>query len=68
FDRGTKKGSGLPPLRLLRESRGGILRLAHMALGDPHVMAVMASLDHVHGLTSIDVADNRWAATTDRSK
>lgn len=35
-----------------------------MALGDPHVMAVMASLDHLRGLTSIDVRDNRWAPTT----
>ncbi|CAN0448727.1 unnamed protein product, partial [Hapterophycus canaliculatus] len=49
----------LPPLRLLRESSEGALKLRHMALGDPHVMAVMASLDHLPSLTSIDVADNR---------
>lgn len=49
---------GLPPLRLLRDSGGGVLKLAHMALGDPHMLALMGSLDHVN-LTSIDVADNR---------
>lgn len=57
--RPTNKEPVLPPLRLLRESSGGVLRLRHMALGDPHVMAVMASLDHLPSLTSIDVADNR---------
>lgn len=54
-----EKDPGLPPLRVLRESSGGALRLAHMALGDPHVMALMHSLDHLPSLTSIDVADNR---------
>lgn len=31
-----------------------------MALGDPHVMALLASLDHLPSLTSIDVSDNRF--------
>lgn len=57
---GGGKEPGLPPLRLLRESSGGALRLAHMALGDRHVMALMNSLDHLPGLTSIDIADNRY--------
>ncbi|CAM9287598.1 unnamed protein product, partial [Pylaiella littoralis] len=54
-----QKDPGLPPLRVLRESGRGALRLAHMALGNPHVMALMHSLDHLRSLTSIDVADNR---------
>lgn len=62
--RGGEKDPGLPPLRVLRESGGGALRLAHMALGDPHVMALMHSLDHLPSLTSIDVADNRWGLGT----
>lgn len=53
------KEPGLPPLRVLRESGGGVLNVAHMALGDPHMMALMGSLDHMPGLTSIDVSDNR---------
>lgn len=60
--RGGEKDPGLPPLRVLRESGGGALRLAHMALGNPHVMALMHSLDHLRSLTSIDVADNRWVS------
>lgn len=54
-----RKEPGLPPLRLLRESSGGTIKLAHMALGDPHIIALMGSLDRLPSLTSIDVADNR---------
>lgn len=34
-----------------------------MALGDRHVMALMSSLDHLPGLTSIDIADNRYVVS-----
>eukprot|EP00752_Nemacystus_decipiens_P003382 g3129.t1 len=63
YARNLDKEPGLPPLRLLRESSGGALKLRHMALGDPHVMALLASLDHLPSLTSIDVSDNRIGST-----
>eukprot|EP00903_Cladosiphon_okamuranus_P014519 g13467.t1 len=53
---------GLPPLRLFRESSEGALRLGNMALGDPHVMALLASLNHLPSLTSIDVSANRMGS------
>ncbi|CAM9608926.1 unnamed protein product [Ectocarpus sp. 12 AP-2014] len=67
YARNLHKEPGLPPLRLLRESSGGALRLAHMALGDRHVMALMSSLDHFPGLTSIDIADNRIGSAAMRT-
>ncbi|CAM9165548.1 unnamed protein product [Ectocarpus fasciculatus] len=67
YARNLHKEPGLPPLRLLRESSGGALRLAHMALGDRHVMALMSSLDHLTGLTSINVADNRIGSAAMRT-
>ncbi|CAM9286721.1 unnamed protein product [Ectocarpus sp. 4 AP-2014] len=67
YARNLHKEPGLPPLRLLRESGGGALRLAHMALGDRHVMALMMSLDHFPGLTSIDIADNRIGSAAMRT-
>ncbi|CBN74609.1 Hypothetical leucine rich repeat protein [Ectocarpus siliculosus] len=67
YARNLHKEPGLPPLRLLRESSEGALRLAHMALGDRHVMALMSSLDHLPGLTSIDIADNRIGSTAMRT-